>query len=313
MADDNATLIAALKGQDAAAMQPETFANPAVASMLGQLATLPQRAIENSQHSLNTGTYDPAVPMEAAMSLAGAGLPMAEEGAAGIFGGKLAKTANLDKLAQANRMVNKGVDRGMARQITGWHQGPDGEWRFEIPDERSRMMYPNAGGPAGTLFQHDELYKAYPGLQNVQMHSEINPNFPSDTGGWNLGTGLMQMSSRNPGQARLGALHEMQHAVQHIEGFTPGTTQEAYQEALKLAPEHLRKAAGDVDPWDMYQRTAGEVEARNVEQRADFNPRARYDIHPWETQEYPYEKQLRVPAVTGTDYEPLLRALRGGQ
>jgi hypothetical protein len=44
----------------------EKFANPAVANALGALATLPRRAIENSQYSLDTGNYDPSVPLEAA-------------------------------------------------------------------------------------------------------------------------------------------------------------------------------------------------------------------------------------------------------
>lgn len=63
---------------DQAAMQPETFANPAVQHVLGSLATLPQRAIENSQQSLDTGTYDPGPTLEAAM------LPMGTGAIAGV-------------------------------------------------------------------------------------------------------------------------------------------------------------------------------------------------------------------------------------
>jgi hypothetical protein len=49
----------------------EKFANPAVAGAIGSLATLPQRAIQNSQFAVNTGVYDPAVPVEAAMTVMG--------------------------------------------------------------------------------------------------------------------------------------------------------------------------------------------------------------------------------------------------
>ena len=59
-------------------MSPETFVNPAVSGLLGGLATLPQRAIENSQHSLNTGTYDPGPTLEAAT------LPMGTGAIAGV-------------------------------------------------------------------------------------------------------------------------------------------------------------------------------------------------------------------------------------
>ena len=59
-------------------MSPETFVNPSVSGLLGGLATLPQRAIENSQHSLNTGTYDPGPTLEAAT------LPMGTGAIAGV-------------------------------------------------------------------------------------------------------------------------------------------------------------------------------------------------------------------------------------
>jgi hypothetical protein len=46
------------------------------------LVTLPRRAIENSAHSLESGTYDPSVPMEAAMMTMGAGGLAPVQGAA---------------------------------------------------------------------------------------------------------------------------------------------------------------------------------------------------------------------------------------
>jgi hypothetical protein len=41
--------------------------------MLGSVLSLPQRAIENSQYSLDTGNYDPSVPVEAALNTMGMG------------------------------------------------------------------------------------------------------------------------------------------------------------------------------------------------------------------------------------------------
>jgi hypothetical protein len=56
----------------------EKFANPAVESAISNLATLPQRAIQNSQYSLATGTYDPGPTLEAAT------LPMGTGAIAGV-------------------------------------------------------------------------------------------------------------------------------------------------------------------------------------------------------------------------------------
>jgi hypothetical protein len=293
-----------------------------LSSALKSVATIPQRAIEGStqdvQHLGEAGYQPQSVgpAADAAITLAGAGAPAAEAGAAGIFGGRLAKTANLDKLSQAERMVGKGQDRGMVRQLTGWHQGPDSQWRFEIPDEGSRMMYPDSNGPAGTLFQHNELYKAYPNLKNINMYSETNPNFPSNTGSWSLMNNLMELSSKTPADARLGALHEMQHAVQHHEGFTPGATQEFYSDFLKDGPPELRdrllQMSGTSDPGQLYYRTAGEVEARNASNRANFDPKMRHDVHPWDTQDVEFPHQLTGPAVSDTgQYGQYIRMLRG--
>jgi hypothetical protein len=63
---------------DQAAMQPETYANPLVKGLMSSLATLPQRAIQNSQQSLNTGNYDPGPTLEAAT------LPMGTGAIAGV-------------------------------------------------------------------------------------------------------------------------------------------------------------------------------------------------------------------------------------
>lgn len=53
--------------------QEPNFLDRAVASGINSVATLPRRAIENSQHSLDTGTYDPGPTLEAAMLLMGTG------------------------------------------------------------------------------------------------------------------------------------------------------------------------------------------------------------------------------------------------
>lgn len=292
----------------------EPIATPLAGHLANKVMDVPKHLIDSAaQFDSNDihGSTARVVPAatEAAMALMGRGVAAPTAGAAGIFGGKLAKTANLDKLAQAERMIGKNQDRGMVRQLTGWHQGPDGEFRFEIPDEHSRMMYPQAQGPAGTLFQHQPLYQAYPALRDIPMASEINKHFPDNTGSWNLGTGLLQLSSQNKHQANLGAVHEMQHAVQNIEGFTPGTTVGAYEEMFKQHPE-LAAQVHPKEPFDLYHATAGEVEARNAEARRAFDPQMRQVIHPWESQDTPYHEQLKVPAFTDSEM-PILKALRG--
>ncbi len=332
-----AEVIAALRGQP---QDPMPFgvggpAEPAIASgapgLVGGLASgaygqvknlidaagqAPQPGLRREDYTDVLGNAQPSDPLthsaaQMAISLAGVGAPAAEAGAAGIFGGKLAKTANLDKLAQAQSMVEKGMDRGIIRQITGWHQMPDQDWRFHIPSTGSRMLYPEASGPASHLYQHDELYKAYPGLQNIKMSSEINPNFPTDRGMWSLRHGTLDLSSRTPEMARAGAEHEFTHSIQDIEGHAPGSTPDIYQMMIDKFPERMNQHYPGLTAYDLYHRTAGEVEARNAEVWRNFDKDKAFHTHPWDTQDVPYEQQYVLPPNTGPLFETVLNALRG--
>lgn len=52
---------------------PPNILDKIVADMISGAASLPRRAIENSQYSLDSGNYDPAVPIEAALTTMGTG------------------------------------------------------------------------------------------------------------------------------------------------------------------------------------------------------------------------------------------------
>ena len=56
-----------------------------------------------------------------------------------IFAGKGAKTADIPKLEKAQDMAKAGSPREAIWKETGWWQGPDKQWRFEIPDNMSKM------------------------------------------------------------------------------------------------------------------------------------------------------------------------------
>lgn len=316
MADDNAAMIAALKGlspQDQAAMRPETFANPAVQSILGSMATLPQRAIENSQYSLDTGTYDPIVPMEAATSLAGVGAPIAEAGAAGIFGGKLAKTADIDKLIYANKMQELGKSPNNIWGETGWFKSPtDNKWKFEIPDNSARMSshnlldYSEEGnmlrGPVEALIDHPELYKAYPQIKGIDTYSSVHldPRNGVGTGQWDNGTWgegaaphpMLEFAAPDVAKSKSVGMHELQHVVQDLEHFAPGGNPSAMAAIQEKTPSKMPLFERNTPPFKIYERLGGEVEARNVQNRLDFDPIHRRMITPWSTQDTPFRDQL---------------------
>lgn len=88
--------------------------------------------LNSAEHQPNDEIIGRATDLAGA--LGGGGMPMAERGAAGIFGGRLAKTADLQALRRAEEAARAGVDPRKIWSDTGWAQGAEGKWRFEVPD-----------------------------------------------------------------------------------------------------------------------------------------------------------------------------------
>lgn len=85
------------------------------------------------------------------------------------YAGKNANGANLDSLREAQEMQAAGADMESIRKATGWHEGMDGKWRWEIDD--SKMEYHRAGD---ALFgrNHPE-YAEQQRLEQKMLYSEM--------------------------------------------------------------------------------------------------------------------------------------------
>lgn len=286
------------------------------------LAELPKKAIEASENYRTTGDYNAGPMVDLVTTLAGGGMPAAEKGAAGIFGGKLSRTADLTELANAQRAWRGGASPTSIWRQHGWAPGAEGVWRYEIPDQG--MIYDPSDyhglfGPPPTVghaLHHPELMKAYPDLANIPLkwdegvyhspwpgHEEIGLN--TDTG---------------PGSVA----HELEHAVQWREGFAPGTNKKTMMGYADQALQGLnipREPVGDYSnltenvAYQAYLRHAGEVEARNVANRLS-NPEFvnRYNP-PWTTEDVARPRQIIRPpneeSPYGGPYGEMAQALYG--
>ena len=305
---------------------------------IGNMASLPQRAVDSARRFSETGEYDPAPIVETALSLYGANAPFAQAGAAGIFGGKLAKTADHAKLARAQEMDAAGASPNHIWHNTGWFKAKDGMWRFEIPDADATLAFGDkrVAGTLGNFLDHRALYEAYPQARYMRVaFDDLTPG--------NLGL-TAQGPSTNPfggkitvdpkqiatspeyaigndtagGGLRRVMLHEIQHPVQRAEGHTSGGSPSGiikmlqakvdevlgrYRAGEKVTPEETsmvntlsnilhdpKKNAGILHKT--YERLLGEVEARNVEARANFNEHARQFNPPWSTWDIPTDRQI---------------------
>lgn len=154
-----------------------------------------------------------------------------------IYSGVNATTANTQTLASAKQMIEQGADPEGVRRMTGWHLGDDGGWRFEISDHDFRFNSDETGQSAydylkkhpegmlyaGDVFNHPALFKAYPELAKIPV-SVISDPLDKDhlSQGWLTKDNselVITPYARNP---RKTAIHELQHAVQSIEGFAEG-------------------------------------------------------------------------------------------
>lgn len=168
------------------------------------------------------------------------------------FAGEKAITANVGKLDQAKAMLEKGADEVEIWQKTGWFKDEiDDKWKFEI-NPRGGELKPNP--PRNTVLYNvlndEKLYEAYPELQlyKVEIASEYNPAALKALGSANGGfipSQKMIIINEKATDFKSTLYHEIQHAIQEIEGFSAGAS------------------GKDGKYW----LAGGEVEARNVQKR----------------------------------------------
>lgn len=205
----------------------------------------------------------------------------------GTFAGINAKTADLAKLATAKELAAKGADNEAVRQATGWFKGMDDKWRFEIPDNAAEFKTKiskskgfNTGfgdwrGPSGTrgdlgqALTHEELFAAYPDLASLYIDTPFGVTAQKSPSGQyyqkqtffpeKIEVNSKLMSDKQKSMEAL--LHEVEHAVQAREGFTPG---------------------GSIRGMSMkdYRNLAGEIEARDVSARMNLTPEQRLATPP---------------------------------
>jgi hypothetical protein len=142
--------------------------------------------------------------------------------------GRKAKTADVHALATAEKRLDAGDDAEAVRKDTGWFQGVDGKWRFEINDSDAKFAA-NFNYEAvkngdrrklADILTHDNLFAAYPQLVEMTVaftdKKDIHGSFDSETNTISLN----YYDSPKRGLSTL--LHEIQHGIQDVEGFASG-------------------------------------------------------------------------------------------
>lgn len=165
------------------------------------------------------------------------------------FAGIRSRTADKSAYMLAKEMQEQGVDNEKIRQATGWYQGMDGKWRYEIDDSRMEItkdVYTYMR--LGDLMKHEELYDAYPDLADIDVVFQHLGEGVS--GSYNSKFDSIDLDYRlknDPEGIKDALAHELQHAIQGREGFTRGSTVAAWERKKKQGfdarrAEDIRKA-----------------------------------------------------------------------
>lgn len=179
------------------------------------------------------------------------------------------------------------------------------------------------GNRAGVAYDHPELFEAYPELRDIIVRQgvDLGPNVQGRMAGGQLDMSRIGMAAE-PNKTMA---HEMQHAVQDIEGFSKGGAP-ADMRPSQFSPEYTQRmndaqAAGDFAGfnraraearYDAYQRLAGEAEARATENRLHLGKIMRQQTFPMGSYDVP-SSGLLFDAADGPalSYEVIPKKLQG--
>lgn len=226
------------------------------------------------------------------------------------------RTFRMDNLSVARKMEEKKKDAKAIKMATGWERGADGKWRYEMPDAKIKDTMDVGGGHIVKRYEDDmlwnggklfdvidapELFKAYPQLKGVRIDTDAIMNDMPSHGEYDSKTNTITIHADELKYMNDILNHEIQHAIQGIEGFATGgspTTirgevKKRFNEVTKQIKQLRAEGKEDEakalieknrglydaymknDDFNSYKSLAGEVEARIVQERMNMTPEER--------------------------------------
>lgn len=164
-------------------------------------------------------------------------------------------TTRLDNLVVAREMEAADKSVSLIKLATGWERGKDGKWRYELDDsgitvrtnEAIHALAQVVPVALRKIIDAPELFAAYPELQQMRFayraddDSRVAGTYFDQKHGIHLRDDLL----KKPEKAKRVLMHEIQHAVQDIEGFANGGSVE--EAPVNVNREKARENAPG--PW----------------------------------------------------------------
>ena len=247
----------------------------------------------------------------------------------------------LDNLSVAREMEAEKKDAKAIKMATGWERGADGKWRYEVGNVRfydGLQLINRSVKTEATLNDllednkdKEALFASYPSLKNMPVVLEDMGY--KGVGEYNYGKETIRLNTYlltdDDGYFTKPAVeilnHEIQHAIQKIEGFARGGSPAMVRSEIKKqmaevtkqirqlraegkeaeAKELIKKNRGlyeasvSDDDFGSYKSLAGEVESRNVERRMGMSAEERRAILAAETEDVSREDQIFLTSGDG--------------
>ena len=210
------------------------------------------------------------------------------------YAGRNANGANLESLREAQAMQEAGADMESIRKATGWHEGMDGKWRFEINDSRMQLRTDAADIPnyttLGELVDAPELFEAYPDMADLSVTFHTLED--GQNGGYSRKFDSIELSRdlKNGPETLLNSLiHEVQHAIQSREGFASGANPAYWNRRMEngfdsRTAEERREGARLQEQYEQIRESDPQFVAamEELDAMAPKVPRGKVDLNTWE-------------------------------
>ena len=190
------------------------------------------------------------------------------------------QTIRMDNLDVAKQMEEAKKDAKIIKMATGWEKGVDGKWRYEMPDAKIKDTIDVGGGNIVKRFEEDmlwnggklskvidapELFKAYPQLKDVRIETDAIMNDMPSNGEYNPQTKTITIHADELKYLNSILNHEIQHVIQHEEGFAHGGTPEQVERDFNAAKAEWKARSYAFELEEKAKEMGGEYNQSEVE------------------------------------------------
>lgn len=190
------------------------------------------------------------------------------------------QTIRMDNLDVAKQMEEAKKDAKAIKMATGWEKGVDGKWRYEMPDAKIKDTIDVGGGNIVKRFEEDmlwtdgkledavdapKLFEAYPQLKNIKIHTDAVMNDMPSNGEYNPQTKTITIHADELKYLNSILNHEIQHVIQHEEGFAHGGTPEQVERDFNAAKAEWKARSYAFELEEKAKEMGGEYNQSEVE------------------------------------------------